>query len=184
MRLLHNTNLPTCRMGHFNRAAAALGIAVAAALPGAAAAQAPIPGFLNPRTGGFQPRLILAAPPATLTHYTGTFDVTLTITLASSIPTGQAVVCDITLTGSDALGDYIQQLVTVAASRSGDTATCKATVPYSWPLGTSPTYGTTYDISTAAAGGVPARNLALYGVTGAKLPADGTTTKIAAAGEI
>ncbi len=181
MQLMCNTIF---RTRNFARAAAALVGVAAGALPVAAGAEAPIPGFLNPRTGAFQPRLVLAAPAATLTHYTGTFDVTLTITLASSIPTGQAVDCDITLAGSDSVGDYIQQTVTVAASRSGSTATCTATVPYSWPLGTSPTYGTTYYISTAAAGGVPARSLALYGVVGAKLPASGTTTKIAATGEI
>jgi hypothetical protein len=179
-----NMIIESLKMGNFNRAASALVIAAIAALPSAAGAEAPIPGFLNPRTGAFQPRLVLAAPAASLTDYTGTFEVTLTITLASSIPTSQAIVCDITLEGSDTLGEFIEQSVTVAATRSGDTATCIATAPYSWKLGSTAAYGSSYVITTSAASGVPARDLALYGVEGAKLPANGTKTKIAATGEI
>lgn len=178
MSALFNICHYTPRLCPFIRACAAAIVAGAAALPAVAFAQAPIPGFLNPHTGAFQPHFVVTAPSATTAIYTGTFELTLTITLASSIPTNQAIVCYVEADGSDSVGHYLLQSVSVAATRSGDKATCVVSVPYSWPLGASPVYATSYNVSTTASAGVPARSLSLYGVPATKLPADGTVTKI------
>jgi hypothetical protein len=142
-----------------------------------------IPGYMNAKTGVFRalPSPSLAAAG---TLYTGTFDVTITITLASTIPTTQPIVCSAELLGASAGGVYTQD-VTFQATRNGNTATCTETVPYAWTLGTSPTYSFSYTIETVSSStSVPLRLLATTAVTGAPVPPKGTTTKLTAAATI
>jgi hypothetical protein len=101
-----------------------------------------IPGYLNPKTGTFRPRLTPAATPAATpkyTTYTGTLEFEFTITVDSKIPSGQEVDCeataslvDIPTEGSNE--NVITEGATAIASVSGTTATCTVKIPYSWSL--------------------------------------------------
>ena len=139
-----------------------------------------VQGALNLHTGLFQPRIRNTQPEATST-YSGTFDVTISITLVTSIPTTQPIGCSAEISGTDATYAQHDEQANVVATRSGSTATCTLAVPYSWSLGTTPTYTFGYTVTTAASSGTPSRTSSVYSETGATVPAKGTTTKLAAA---
>jgi hypothetical protein len=98
-------------------------------------------GLANPKTSVSDTRSEPGSvEAATVIPTTGTYVFNLTITLASTIATGTQIVClvQIEVTGDSVLSG-VQQTVGVAATRSGNTATCTATIPYSWNLGSPAT---------------------------------------------
>jgi hypothetical protein len=103
-------------------------------------------GFQDPRTGVFHPLghgPDLSENPAATTTYSGTIEVTVTITLKTALPKGDSVACSVdALAGSGSpaspLGVTVayDESATSTASVSGSTATCKVNIPYSWVLPT------------------------------------------------
>jgi hypothetical protein len=151
-------------------------------LPGATMG---IPGYLDPRTGEFhavpvRPAAVMGGimPNAVIT---GKLVYNYTITIKSTLPTGDVIACN---TSNDVFdttsGKEFDEMATVAAVRSGSTATCTVDVPYSWTLtGTSDTVSATEMVtvpsdSTSLPGRVSSQTL-----TAIKVPATGTTTTTA-----
>jgi hypothetical protein len=101
-----------------------------------------IPGYLDPRTGTFTtkaqsvPGNQEGALDPTLTNYYGTYVITLTITISSNISTSDVIVCTASLSTDDPGGGLFSEDAAAVASRSGNTATCKVVIPYSWFLTT------------------------------------------------
>lgn len=101
-----------------------------------------IRGYLDPRTGIFH-SLAQAAPqdeePATST-FAGKFVFNFTITINSTISTTAKIACAANATLEDvATANFILESAEVTATRSGSTATCMVTIPYSWKLGSGST---------------------------------------------
>jgi hypothetical protein len=128
-----------------------------AALPSLCQQSTDIPGYLNPKTGAFRPKVAVApSPDATvkLTTYTGTLEFEFTVTVDSTIPSGQKVICEVTTevvdipTGGSSENVITEEAAT-AASLSGKTATCTVKVPYSWALASGPEdqVGVTYRLA-------------------------------------
>ena len=127
---------------------------------------------------------VLAATAAT---FGGKLVFSITITIASSIPTSNPIGCEATATiddvGSAGAGPLIEEFAAVAASRSGSTATCTVTIPYSWTLlnGSTDTVQLSYVVSspvTAFVGGssgLPAR-VHSQTIGSIKVPLNGATT--------
>jgi hypothetical protein len=122
---------------------------------GAATGAHGIYGHWDPTTGIFKPAHQVpldnasangeAMPPTST--YTGKFVVNFTVTISSAIPTGDTIGCNVSVTLVDTAGDTTDSMA-VSATRSGSTATCSVTIPYSWQVTstTDPVY-VSYDIS-------------------------------------
>jgi hypothetical protein len=83
----------------------------------------------------FEPLPVEAA-----TTITGTFVFNFNITIASNISTSTTIACGGILTVSgDAATPSIYESQNANATRSGNTATCTFTIPYSWNLATPTT---------------------------------------------
>jgi len=108
-------------------------------------------GYLDPRTGSF--RLAHVAPvddaaaeaaAAAATTRAGKLVFSFTITIASALPTTSNILCSASANLIDdgvslsALRTIIES-ATVAATRTGSTAKCTVTIPYSWSLVTPTT---------------------------------------------
>ncbi len=128
-------------------AAACLGLAFSLASAACAqsdenaAPQSRLQGQRDPKTGVFHPNNAVVPDAAAVSPLTGSFSVTLHITLKTAVPSGDKVGCsadiladDTTATGSTAYTEEVSALATV----SGSTATCVMTIPFSWsfPTGT------------------------------------------------
>jgi hypothetical protein len=127
-------------------AAIALGALGGSAIAHAQTANAPfqkkIFGFQDSR-GNFHPLRHspdLTENPAVTTTYSGTIEVTVTITLKTALPKGDSVACSVgAVANSDSetnplLDVAYDESATSLASVSGSTATCKVSIPYSWVL--------------------------------------------------
>jgi hypothetical protein len=106
-----------------------------------AVSQSPLHGHRDPKTGVFHPDNAVVPEPAAVSPITGTFSVTLHITLKTAVPSGDKVGCsadvladDTTTSGDTSYTEEVSALATV----SGSTATCVMTIPFSWlfPSGT------------------------------------------------
>ena len=165
-------------------------IAVSAVWGQAANSQAKpgILGYLDPQTGAFRPVPQAVAPEGEepmLTTYTGTINVTITITVKSTGLTNftcmaGTTVADNVLSGaptSYSEGD------TVAATGSGNTRTCALKIPYSWALATqsSDTMSTNYTVEGMASTGLPIRNASRFPLDTRHVPSNGTVTNLTAA---
>jgi hypothetical protein len=152
-------------------------------------AQPGILGYLDPHTGAFRPVAPAAEADAdlapALTTFTGTVNVTLTITLKTtgltniSCTEGVSVIDAIT-TGARILAEGNS----VLATGTGTTRTCKLSIPYSWGLSTqsSDNMTTTYTVvGTTGTTGVPLRSSTLSPLDTRKVPANGTITALTAA---
>jgi len=178
-----------------NRLFALLGIyvLVTLALPlssqeGSSAVPRAVYGRLDPRTGIFTPLRQLPAvnpeadaeePPPTTT-YTGKFVLNFTITITSAIPTGTVIACDGNATLVDSTGDESDSLSN-SAVRSGSTATCSVTIPYSWAVtSTSESVYVTYDISAPpqplSSSATFPRRYSSHPLAKITVPANGATT--------
>jgi len=96
-------------------------------------------GYLNYSTGVFRPvgqtEDFDSELEAAKTPQTGTFVVNFTITIKSAIPATSPIICGVTASVNDisAAGvNVITEVATVAGARTGNTAKCTVTIPYSW----------------------------------------------------
>lgn len=127
-------------------------------------------------------RLQLANPAATPpTTRTGTFQVTLNITVKSKITT--PILCQIEVYESSWNGDttnpaysYYSEQATATATGSGSAATCTVTIPYQWATYSNGAYSVGYNVYTASANGTILRSTQSGATTGIQIPPDGKVT--------
>lgn len=146
-------------------------------------------GYLDPSTGTFR----LAAPaidengdPTPATVFTGTVNLTITVTLKTTGLT--SISCTANTNTEDALTTTTPRAIaesdTVLATGTGTTRTCKLSIPYSWSLTTqaSDTMSTSYTVNGAATttGTPPLRSSTLSPVDSRKVPASGAITTLTA----
>ena len=147
-------------------------------------------GYFDPQTGAFRP-LPQAVPddadlPPAATTFTGTINVTITVTLKTTTITN--VTCQIGTSTVDAITSgaavSYNESDSVTATGSGATRTCKLSIPYSWVLSTQPadTMSTTYIVlGGATTVGSPTRTAGRGPLDTRKVPANGATTTLTAA---
>lgn len=143
-----------------------------------------IRGYLDPRTGIFHsmPHPDLqeadAPPPA---PFGGKFVFNFTITVSSTLASTAKILCEASATTDDiGSANLILETAAVTATRSGSTATCTVTIPYSWNLSSASTdkVGLSYQIIA----GVPTATTPLATRTSEQslktinVPANGATT--------
>ena len=144
-------------------------------------------GFLDPHTGAFRP--VPAAiddsedAPA-VTTFTGTVNLTITITLKTTGLTNISCSEEITVTDGTTSPRFFIESNVVAATGTGTTRTCKLSIPYSWGLTTQSTdnMNTSYTVTgLTGTTGLPERTSSLSPVDVRKVPANGTITALTAA---
>ena len=147
-----------------------------------------VPGYLDPRTGEFHTTRMMPMDvdsdltPA-LTTFGGKLIFKFTITVDSAIAAAAKIGCSASANLVDAgSGNFIEESATAAATRSGTTATCTVTIPYSWKLASSASdsISLSYTIQapvevTSAATTLPNR-LSTQSLPPIKVPANGATT--------
>jgi hypothetical protein len=142
-------------------------------------------GYLDPRTGAFHPAIPQALTDstqisaATAAPTTGKFVFDFTITVDSALASSVGIECGAQAETVDETSERdIVEEAAVAATRSGSTAKCTVTIPYSWPLESASSDSVTleYFISApTAAPSLPSRtSTQTIGVI--KVPATGATT--------
>jgi hypothetical protein len=165
----------------------------APAVMGQAASSAAKPGilgYLDPQTGAFRPVpqvLDDSLEFPSLTTFTGTINLTITVTLKTTTITN--VTCVATVLVEDAITTgsprIIEESNDVTGTGSGSTRTCKLSIPYSWSLATqsSDSMNTDYSVfgSASATNALPSRTSLLSPVDSRKVPSSGTTTTLTAA---
>jgi hypothetical protein len=121
----------------------ALAAFAAFALPSMAqeAANVEIPGYLNPATGTFRPKLATAGPRAStaVTYYNGDLQFVFNIKVASPLDSGQVILCTVTALVIDiptagGLENSIDEEGSTVATVNGSTGSCVVKIPYTWPL--------------------------------------------------
>jgi hypothetical protein len=145
-------------------------------------------GRWDPKTGIFTPIRQASAnsadggevglPPTTL--YTGKFVVNFTITISSAIATTTTIACNVDVVVVDSTGELTDSLAT-SATRSGSTATCSVSIPYSWELSSaSDLVSISYDVSAppqpVVSTSVFPRRYSAHPITTITVPATGSTT--------
>jgi hypothetical protein len=152
-----------------------------------------IPGTFDPKTSVFTPsRAVLASnyDVAASTIFGGKLVFNFTITVSSTLPATDKISCGAAATVVDngGLGNFIVELATSAATRTGSTATCTTTIPYSWPLATASTdmMSLTY---TLTAGGTTVTTVlpnrtSEQGLGRLAIPANGATSTFTVAATI
>lgn len=118
--------------------------------------------------------------PLALTTFGGKFVYNFTITVKSTLPVADVIVCNGTASFFDTSGKTIEESASVAAARAGGTATCSVTIPYSWALagGSTDMVSLAYTISVPEPGtgmALPQR-LSTQGIASIHVPANGSTT--------
>ena len=123
-----------------------------------------------------------AEAPALMT-FTGTFVFNFTINVKANISSTAKIQCTATATVLDlGSGNDIIESNTVLATRSGTTATCSPTIPYSWNLASSTSDKVSLGWTLSAPGQatstavVPARLSEQFSFASFAVPANGTTT--------
>jgi len=148
---------------------------------GASPQKGVVPGFLDPKTGAFTtymaPTQHAAASGAEAATYTGTLVMKFNITLKSGIPTDAVINCTQNAIVSDPIGTY-SETKTYKATRTGNTATCSVSIPYSWVLSSgdqqiSQTYSVV--VYGTASSALVLREASSYG-TYVDMPANGGTS--------
>jgi hypothetical protein len=95
-------------------------------------------GILDSATGAFRPGQMAdfdSSSLAATNAQTGTIVVNFTITIRSAIPTTTPILCDLSASVTEISGsgvNLIEEDAAVAATRTGSTAKCTVTIPYSW----------------------------------------------------
>ncbi|MFZ0889299.1 MAG: hypothetical protein WA005_12665 [Candidatus Binataceae bacterium] len=152
---------------------------------GPSAAMPGIPGYLDARSGAFKPMVInpVETPDvAELTPTGGKFVFNFTITIASPVPAGDVIQCGAGAEAFDGVRFFDESASFVTATRSGSSATCKVTIPYSWSLATasSDSVSLSYTVTTGAPTTGSAGQLTYRYSSGdlaaIKVPAPGVTT--------
>jgi hypothetical protein len=145
-------------------------------------------GHFDPKTRVFRPLpqpADGAVEPATLTTFTGTINITFTITVKSTgISNPICVVLVDVGDGTSPNTRSFSEFDIAAATGSGSTRTCKVSIPYSWALATqsSDMMRTTYEITNNlfVALSLPARTSLTTPLDTRKVPANGTITSLTA----
>jgi uncharacterized Zn-finger protein len=147
-----------------------------------------VPGYLDPRTGQFHsarmtPTDLDSDLTPALTTFGGKLVFKFTITVDSAIAAAAKIGCSASANLVDAAsGNFILESATVAAIRSGTTATCTVTIPYSWKLASaaSDSISLTYDIQAPVEATSPATTLpnrvSSQSLPAIKVPPNGATT--------
>jgi len=143
-----------------------------------------IRGYLDPHTGIFHsmphPDLQEAdvPPPAA---FGGKFVFNFTITVSSTLASTAKILCEASASTEDVSTlNFIAETASVTATRSGSTATCTVTIPYSWNLSSSTTDKVSLSYQIIA--GVPSTTIPLATRTSEQslktiaVPANGATT--------
>jgi len=138
-----------------------------------------------------QARVLIALPqadtaaaeelPNATTTFTGTFVFNFTITVKANISSTAKIQCTATalvLDGTTSFNEIIES-DTVQATRTGSTATCSPTIPYSWNLtnGSSDKVSLGWTISAPSGSTtLPARLSSQTSFASISVPANGSTT--------
>lgn len=100
-----------------------------------------IRGYLDPHTGIFHSMPHPDLPEADVpppTTFGGKFVFNFTITVSSTLASTAKIFCQASATTEDVAAlNFIAETASVTATRSGSTATCTVTIPYSWNLTSS-----------------------------------------------
>src|SRR5882724_6319915 len=152
------------------------------------AVQAPtrgIPGTFDPKTSLFTPTPAVMASNDTIAAaaavFGGKLTFNFTITVTSALPAADVITCTAEASVLDvAAGNPIIEEAETKATRSGTTATCAVTIPYSWSLTSASTdrMSLSYVIGgtgTTVATALPSR-LSSQGLGSFAIPANGTTS--------
>ena len=143
-----------------------------------------IPGTFDPKTSLFTPTPAVMAPDpiaAAATIFGGKLVFNFTITVTSVLATTDTITCSASASVLDvASANFILESGVVKATRTGATATCTVTIPYSWSLTTASTDKMTlgYVINgggSTAATLLPTR-LSSQSLGSFAIPANGTTS--------
>lgn len=146
-------------------------------------------GHYDPQTRIFRPlpqARDSAVEPLVLTTFTGTINVTFTITLKSSSISNPAciVFMDVQDAATTSSLRRLTEIGIVASTGSGSTRTCTVSIPYSWGLATqsSDMMQTSYEITALPLGAAkpPDRTSILIRLDNRKVPANGTITTLTA----
>ena len=143
-------------------------------------------GFLDPNTGAFRPVPSAAeeGPDANaLTTFTGTINVTITVTLKTTVLTNITCSEEVSVLDGTSSPRFFAESNSVAATGTGNTRTCNLSIPYSWGLTTqaSDMMSTSYSVVGTKGTGLPQRTSTLSPLDTRKVPANGTTTALTAA---
>jgi hypothetical protein len=107
-------------------------------------------GYLDTDSGAFRPAVHPDIPEATLTTMTGKLQATFTISVLTAFPSGTSIICEFNASVADPVAGFITETSAVTAVRSGSTATCTPSIPYSWQLATPTTDSVSLSISVSA----------------------------------
>lgn len=140
-------------------------------------------GYLDPRTGAFHPAipqvLTNTVELASVTPTTGKFVFNFTISVQSSLASTVGIECGASAETLDVTTQHtVLEEAAVAATRTGSTAKCTVTIPYSWVLSTPTTDMVTlsYILSApTAAPALPSRT-STQTIAVIKVPLTGATT--------
>ena len=102
-------------------------------------------GFQDSKTGTFHPMgksADVVNPAVATTTFTGTIEVTTTITLKTSLPSGDVIACIVDAVASSEsettlTGVTYEESAASNAKVSGSTASCTVNIPFSWVLQTA-----------------------------------------------
>ena len=147
-----------------------------------------VTGYFDYSTGVFRPISQMATfdsnSAAAANPTTGTIVVNLTVTIKSTVPSTSSVNCNVevdVLDLSSETANLIQESATVVATRTGNTAKCTVTIPYSWIVlnPATSTVGINYNV-TLANKTTPTTGLLSRSSSGSianiPVPANGSTT--------
>ena len=141
-------------------------------------------GFLDPHTGAFRPvPSAVAEGPEALTVFTGSVDVTITVTLKTTAITNVTCSEEVSVIDGTSSPRFYAESNSVAGTGTGTTRTCKLSIPYSWGLATQPSdmMSTGYSVIGTKGTGLPTRTSTLSPLDTRSVPANGTTTTLTAA---
>ncbi|HEX6899766.1 MAG TPA: hypothetical protein VF789_08635 [Thermoanaerobaculia bacterium] len=144
-------------------------------------------GYFDYSTGAFRPvgQMGEFDSEAAESINTGTIIVNITITIKSAIPAASPISCGVSATMADidiSAGsvNVISETATVVATRTGNTAKCTVTIPYSWTVmnSASAKVSLTYNLiggKATATTGLQVRS-SIGPIANIPVPANGSTT--------
>jgi len=120
---------------------------------------------------------------AAATTFTGTVNLTITITLKTTGLSNISCSESISVTDGTTSPRFFEESNSVTATGTGTTRTCKLSIPYSWALTNQSTdnMDTGYGVTGLSTTGLPERTSGLTPMDVRKVPANGTITTLTAA---
>lgn len=143
-------------------------------------------GYFDFSTGAFRPVHQVedfdSETLAATTAQTGTITINFTVTIKSAIPAAAVVNCGVSANVTEVSAGGVNIIIesaSVAATRTGNTAKCTVTIPYSWTVTNPATarLNLSYTLSASKAGatGLLSRSSS-GGIASIPVPANGATT--------